>query len=59
MPNSCYSFSWIKLDFILLNKLINQGGKYKLIKGEICVENFIPPADGASLGSYFCEFSNK
>ena len=26
----------------------------KLSRGEICVENFIPPANGASLGSYFC-----
>ena len=26
----------------------------KLSRGEICVPNFIPPANGASLGSYFC-----
>ena len=27
---------------------------YKLSRGEICVANLIPPANGASLGSYFC-----
>ena len=27
---------------------------YKLGKGEICVANFIPPANSANLGSYFC-----
>ena len=26
----------------------------KLSRGEICVTNFMPPANGASLGSYFC-----
>ena len=26
----------------------------KLSKGEICVANFIPPVNGASLGSFFC-----
>ena len=25
----------------------------KLSRGEICVANFIPPANGSSLGSYF------
>ena len=25
----------------------------KLSRGEICVGNFIPPANGASLGNYF------
>ena len=26
----------------------------KLSRGEICVKNFIPPANGASLGSFLC-----
>ena len=26
----------------------------KLSSGEICVANFIPPANGVGLGSYFC-----
>ena len=26
---------------------------YKLSRGEICVANFIPPANGASQGNYF------
>ena len=26
----------------------------KLSRGEICVANFIPPANGASLGRFFC-----
>ena len=28
--------------------------EYKLSRGEICVANLIPPANGASLGSDFC-----
>ena len=27
---------------------------FKLSRGKICVANFIPPANGARLGSYFC-----
>ena len=27
---------------------------FQLSRGEICVENVIPPANGASLGSFLC-----
>ena len=32
----------------------NESMLNKLSRGEICLTNFIPPANGASLGSYFC-----
>ena len=40
---------------VILTKSINDWSfDQKLSRGEICVKNFIPPANGASLGSYFC-----
>ena len=33
---------------------LDQVNNTKLSRGEICVANFIPPANGASLGSFLC-----
>ena len=40
------------VQFFNLEALFKQF-EIKLSRGEICVANFIPPANGASLGSYF------
>ena len=33
--------------------IAKESNKYELSRGEICVANFIPPANGASQGNYF------
>ena len=38
---------------IPLSKIFGPEPLNKLSRGEICVANFIPPANGASRGNYF------
>ena len=49
-------FLGFKSDFFLVCVLSGHVSKtfIKLSRGEICAANFIPLANGASLGSYFC-----
>ena len=45
----------VYIDRVLLKPYLKlQVNNFSLSRGEICAENFIPPANGASLGSYFC-----
>ena len=38
---------------LLGSYIVFLASKIKLSRGEICVANFIPPANGASQGNYF------
>ena len=53
MLDSSISFKCLFYDFFPLGHI------YKLSRGEFCVANFIPPANGAGQGNYFLPKNHK
>ena len=53
MVMSAVFITSVYLYLSLLGKFLSATKKSKLSRGEICVANFIPPANGASLGRFF------
>ena len=45
--------------YVVTRAKIEEKTYYKLSRCEICVANFIPPANGASLGSYLVKNCNR